>query len=103
RLVHGLVFAPYLPLAVVVGEDRLVDHGDAVFHRAHRLAHTAAAARLHVGVEGGVGHHVEAGVGARDPAEVALHAGIEVDDRAHGAGRVLLEVRVALRHVPLPA
>ena len=79
RLVHGLVLAPHLPLARVVGEDRLVDHGDAVLHRAHRLAHAAAAARLHVGVEGGVGHHVEAGVGARDPAEVALHAGVEVD------------------------
>src|SRR5512145_1136098 len=69
-LVGGLVLAPHLPLAGVVLEGRLVDHRDAVLHRAYRLAHAAAAARLHVGVEGRVRHHVEAGVRAGDPAEV---------------------------------
>src|SRR4029450_4530566 len=92
-LVGGLVLAPHLPLAGVVFEGGLVDHRDAVLHRAHRLAHTAAAAGFHVGVEGGVGHHVEARVGARDPAEVALHAGVEGDHRADGARGELLEVR----------
>src|SRR5688572_4206883 len=60
-LVSGLVVAPHLPLAGVVLEHRLVDHRDAVLHRAHRLADAAPAAGLHVGVEGAVGHHVEAG------------------------------------------
>src|SRR5262245_54672724 len=100
-LVGGLVLAPHLPLAGVVLEHRLVDHGDAVLDRAHRLAHPAAAAGLHVGVEGRVGHDVEAGVRTGDPAEVALHARVEVDDRTHRPGRELLEVRVALGNVPL--
>ena len=30
-----------------------------MLHRAHRLAHAAAAARLHVSVEGPIGHHVD--------------------------------------------
>src|SRR6058998_3699134 len=100
-LVAALVLAPHLPLARVVVEHRLVDHGDAVLHRTHRLAHAAAAARLHVGVVRPVGHDVEAGVGALDPAERALHARVEVDDRAHRARRELLEVRIALGHVAL--
>src|SRR5262247_3288605 len=100
-LVLLLVLAPHLPLARVVLEHRLVDHRDAVLDRADRLADTAAAARLHIGVVRAVGHHVEARVGALDPAERALHARVEVDDRAHRAGRVLLEVRVALGHVAL--
>src|SRR5215510_12578622 len=69
----------------------------------HTASHTPAAARLHVGIEGGVGHHVEARVRAGDPAEVALHTGVEVDHRAHGARGELFEVRVALGHVALPA
>src|SRR5262245_11721919 len=100
-LVLLLVLAPHLPLARVVVEHRLVDHRDAVLDGADRLADAAAAARLHVGVVGAVGHHVEAGVGALDPAERALHARVEVDDRAHGPRRELLEVRVALGHVAL--
>src|SRR5712692_8653252 len=100
-LVAGLVLPPHLPLAGVVLELGLVDHRDAVLDRAHRLAYAAAAARLHIGVKRRVRHDVEAGVRARDPAEVALHAGVEVDHRAHGAGRELLEVGVALGHVPL--
>src|SRR4029453_5361950 len=96
-----LVLAPHLPLARVVVEHRLVDHGDALLDRADRLAHAAAAARLHVGVVGAVGHDIEAGVGALDPAESALHARVEVDDRAHRPCGELLEVWVALRDVPL--
>src|SRR5947207_4561094 len=100
--VSGLVFPPHLPLARVVFEDRFVDHRDAVLDRADRLADAAAAAGLHVRVVGAVRHDVKAGVRTLDPAERALHAGVEVDDRAHGAGGELLEIRVALRHVPLP-
>src|SRR5215468_6957045 len=43
-----LVLSPRLPLAVVVRELGLVDHRDAVGHRADRLAHATAAARFHV-------------------------------------------------------
>src|SRR5881396_3725413 len=100
--VSGLVFPPHLPLARVVFEDRFVDHRDAVLDRADRLADAAAAAGLHVRVVGAVRHDVKARVRTLDPAERALHAGVEVDDRAHGAGGELLEIRVALRHVPLP-
>src|SRR5439155_6044831 len=100
-LVPLLVVPPHLPLARVVVEHRLVDHRDALFHRADRLAHAAAAARLHVGVVGAIGHDVEAGVGALDPAERALHARVEVDDGPHRPRRELLEVRVALRDVSL--
>src|SRR5437879_1231988 len=96
-----LVLAPHLPLARVVVEHRLVDHRDALLDRADCLAHATAAARLHVGVVAAVGHDVEAGVGALDPAEGALHARVEVDDRAHRPRGELLEVRVALRDVPL--
>src|SRR5947208_14845641 len=100
-LVGGLVLPPHLPLARVVLELGLVHHRDAVLDRTHRLAHAAAAARLHVRIEGGVGHHVEARVRAGDPAEVALHTGVEVDHRAHGARGELLEVGIALGHVAL--
>src|SRR5262247_4263448 len=100
-LVLLLVLAPHLPLARVVLEHRLVDHRDALLDRANRLADAAAAARLHVGVVGAVGHDIEAGIGALDPAEGALHARVEVDDGAHRPRRELLEVWVALRDVPL--
>src|SRR5262245_48854266 len=100
-LILLLVLAPHLPLTRVVLEHRLVHHRDAVLDRAHCLADAAATARLHVGVVGVVGHHVEAGVRALDPAERALHARVEVDDRPHRARRELLEVRVALGHVAL--
>src|SRR5713101_4783983 len=103
RLVRALVLAPHLPLAGVVLEGRLADHRDTFLRGADRLAHAAAAARFHVGVVQAVGRHVEAGVGALDPAERALDALVEVDDRAHGARRVFLEVRVALRDVALAA
>src|SRR5213594_4500570 len=101
-LVRGLVLPPHLPLARVVFEDRLVDHRDAVLDGADGLADAAAAAGLHVRVVGAVRHDVEAGVRTLDPAQRALHAGVEVDDRAHRAGRELLEVRVPFRHVALP-
>src|SRR5712664_3477021 len=100
-LVPVLVVPPHLPLARVVVEHRFVDHRDALFHRADRLAHAAAAARLHVGVVSAIGHDVEAGVGALDPAERALHARVEVDDGSHRPRGELLEVRVALGHIPL--
>src|SRR5262249_55917483 len=45
--VRVLVLAPHLPLALVVVEGGLVDHGDAVLHGADRLADSAATARLH--------------------------------------------------------
>src|SRR5882724_11508288 len=98
-LVAALVLAPRFPLARVVVEHRLVDHRDAVLHRADRLAHAAAAAGLHVGVVCSVRHDVEAGIRALDPAERALHARVEVDDGPHRARRELLEIRVALRDV----
>src|SRR5215467_12807058 len=100
-LILLLVLAPHLPLTRVVLEHRLVHHRDAVLDRAHSLADATAAARLHVGVVGVVGHHVEAGVRALDPAERALHARVEVDDRPHRARRELLEVGVPLGHVAL--
>src|SRR5207302_5693530 len=96
-----LVLPPHLPLARVVFEDRLVDHRDAVLDGTDGLAHAAAAAGLHVRVVGAVRHDVETGVRTLDPAERALHARVEVDDRTHGPGGELLEVRVALRHVAL--
>src|SRR5882724_6906555 len=100
-LVPLLVVPPHFPLARVVVEHRLVDHRDALFHRADRLAHAAAAARLHVAVVTASGHDVEAGVGALDPAERALHTRVEVDDGTHRPRGELFEVRVALRDVPL--
>src|SRR6266849_807450 len=100
-LVAALVLAPRFPLARVVVEHRLVDHRDAVLHRADRLAHAAAAAGLHVGVVRSVRHDVEAGIRALDPAERALHARVEVDDGPHRARRELLEIRVALRDISL--
>src|SRR6185369_9009609 len=90
-----LVLAPHLPLAGVVAELGLVDHRDAVRLGADRLADPAAAARLHVRVVHAVRHDVEAGVGALQPAQRALDALREVDDRPHGPRRVLLERGVA--------
>src|SRR5437867_8248519 len=100
-LVLLLVVPPHFPLSRVVVEYRLVYHRDALFYRADRLAHVAAIARLYVGVVGAIGHDVEAGVGALDPAERALHARVEVDDGPHRPRGELLEVRVALGHIPL--
>src|SRR5213594_3102147 len=61
------------------------------FSTGQTASHAAAAARLHVGVVGAVGHDVEAGVGALNPAERALHARVEVDDGPHRPRRELLE------------
>src|SRR5437660_10362607 len=52
RRVGGLVLPPHLPLAGVVLEGGLVDHRAAALDRPDRLAHAAATAGLHVGVEG---------------------------------------------------
>src|SRR4029453_10485007 len=101
--VRVLVLAPHVPLALVVVERGLVHPRVAVLPPTDRLAHPAPAARVHVGVVEAVRRHVEDAVRALDPAERALHAGIEVDDRPHRAGRELLEVRVPLRPVTLPA
>src|SRR6185369_16997057 len=85
--IAGLVPAPHLPLARIVVEGRLADHRDAVLHRAHRLADPAAAARVHVGVVETVGRDIKTRIGALDPAERALDARVEVDDRPHRPGR----------------
>src|SRR5712692_903013 len=63
-LVAFLVLLPHLPLAVVIAELRLVDHGDAFLHRADRFADSTAATRLHIRVVQAVRGDVEAGVGA---------------------------------------
>src|SRR5439155_14152629 len=86
-------------LAGVVLEGGLVDHRDAVLHRADGFADAAAAAGLHVGVVEPVGHDVEAAVRALEPAERALDARLEVDDRAHRPGRELLEDAAPLRAI----
>src|SRR5713101_6479876 len=57
-LVRALVLAPHLPLAGVVLEGRLADHGDAVLGGTDGLADPAAAAGLHVGVIETLGRHV---------------------------------------------
>ena len=85
----------HLPLAGVVVEGGLVHHRDAVLHWADRLADAAAAAGFHVGVVEALWGDVEAGVRALEPAESALHARVEVDDRPHGAGENFL--KTALR------
>src|SRR5712692_75667 len=96
-LVALFVLPPHLPLAGVIRELGLVYHGDAVGHRADRLAYAAAAARLHVSVVEALGRDVEAGVRALQPAERALDAGVEVHHRPHGAGSELLEGGVPRR------
>ena len=95
-LVSRLVLLPHLPLAGVVGERGLVDHGDAVRHGAHRLADPTTTARFHIRVVVRVGRDVEAGVRALQPAQRALHAGVEIHDRPHRAGGILLEGGVAV-------
>src|SRR5919109_852193 len=90
------VLFPHLILTAVVSEGGLVHHGDALFHRAHGLAHAAAAAGLHVGIIQMLGGDIEAGIGTLQPAQGALDAFIEIDHRPHRARRVLLKVRIAL-------
>src|SRR3954470_24916926 len=85
-LVGGRVLAPRLPLARVVLEPGLVDHGHAALLGAHRLAYPAAAAGLQVGVVEAVRRHVEAAVRTLQPAERALDALLEIDHRPHRAG-----------------
>src|SRR5712692_8052344 len=99
--VGRLVAPPHLPLAGIVLERVLPDHGDALLGRADGLADAAAAAGLHVGVVEPVRRHVEARVRTLEPAERALHALVEVDDRAHGARGELLEIRVPLGDIAL--
>src|SRR5712692_6074065 len=101
--VGRLVAPPHLPLAGIVLERVLPDHGDALLGRADGLADAAAAAGLHVGVVEPVWRDVEARVRALEPAERALHALVEVDDRAHRARGELLEIRVALGDIALAA
>src|SRR5437016_4519804 len=97
RFVGGLVGAPRLPLTGVVGELRLVHHGDAGRDRADGLADAAAAASLEVCVIEPLGGDVEDAVRTLQPAERALDALVEVDHRPHGARRPLLERWVAPR------
>src|SRR3989449_7795320 len=80
-LVLLLVVPPHFPLARGVVGHPLVYQPDSPFHPADRLAHAPAAARLHVGVVGAIGHDVEAGGGALGPAERALRARVEADAR----------------------
>src|SRR5262249_16114459 len=98
-----LVLTPRFPLARVRVEHRLVHHRGAVLHRTDGLAHAAAATRLHIGVVEAVRHHIEARVRALDPAERAFHARLEVDHWPHRPRGELLEIRIALGYVALPA
>src|ERR671922_1247962 len=84
------VLHPHLVLTGIVGERRLVDHRDTLLDGAYGLAHTAAAAGRHIGVVQVLRGDVEAGVGALQPTQSALHAFVEIDHRTHRAGRVLL-------------
>src|ERR1700674_888679 len=95
--VAWLILPPHLPLAgVVVGLD-LVHHCDAVLHGANRLTHATPAASFHVGVVQALGGNVKTGIGALQPAQRALDAGVEVEDRPHRSCGELLERGIARR------
>src|SRR5713226_9747063 len=96
-LVAFLVLVPHLPLAVVVAELRLIDHGDAFLHRADGFADAAAAARLHIRVVEAVRGDVEAGVRALQPAQRTLDASVEIHYWSHRARAELLKRGVAVR------
>src|ERR671936_255561 len=83
-------------LVVVVGELQLVDHHDAVLHRADLRADPASDARLVYDLVVPRRRHLEALVGTVQPAHRALDARVEVHHRAEGARRVLLEEGVTL-------
>src|SRR5919108_2029610 len=83
------ILLPHLVLTGVVGERRLIDHGDAVLHRADGFAHATPAARLHIGIIQVLSGHIEAGIGALEPTQGAFDAGVEIDHRPHRPRRVL--------------
>src|SRR2546426_4258426 len=87
-------------LVLVVGELQLVDHHDAVLHRAHLRADPAADAGLVDHLVVTRGRDLEALVGTVQPAHRALDACIEIHHRAEGARRVLLVEGVALAGLP---
>src|SRR5205814_6739507 len=86
--------------SVVVLELQLVDHDDAVLDRADLGADAAPDAGLVHDLVVALGRHLEALVGAIEPAHRALDAGVEVHHRPERSGAVLLVVRVALPGLP---
>src|SRR6266511_3483993 len=70
------ILLPHLVLTGVVGKRRFVDHGDAVLHRADGLTHATPAAGLHVGIIQMFRGYIEAGIGALQPTQGALDAGV---------------------------
>src|SRR5216683_2358720 len=74
-LVLFRLLLPLQPLTGVVGELRLVHHGDAIGNGTDCLANSAATAGLHVGVVETVRGDVEARVRALQPTERAFDAG----------------------------
>src|SRR6266566_5531105 len=95
-VVAVVVFLPELPLVLVVLEPELIDHDDAVLHRAHLRADAAADARLVDDLVMAFGRDLEALVGAVEPAHRALDARVEVHDRAQCPRRVFLVLRIPL-------
>src|SRR6266566_4584622 len=99
-VVPVVVLLPELPLVHVVLELELVDHHDAVLHRADLRADPAADARLVTDLVMPLGRDLEALVRTIEPAHRALDARVEVHDRPQRAGAVFLVVRVALARLP---
>src|SRR5712691_829161 len=95
-VVLGAVLLPELPLVHVVGELQLVDHDDAILHRADLRADAAADARLVDDLVVPLGRDLEALVGAVEPAHRALDARVEVHHRPHRARAVLLVIGIPL-------
>src|SRR6266571_455419 len=95
-VVSVVVLLPELPLVLVVFELQLVDHDDAVLHRADLRADPAADAGLVHDLVVPLGRDLEALVRTVEPAHRALDAGVEVHHRPQRARAVLLVVGVAL-------
>src|SRR5919204_1011495 len=95
-VVAGMVLLPELPFVVVVLEFELVDHDDAVLHRAHLRADAAADARFVDHLVVALRRDLEALVGAVEPAHRALDARVEIHHGAQRPRRVLLVLRIAL-------
>src|SRR5215475_4017901 len=81
---------------LVVVEDGLVHHLDAAADRAGLRADAAPAAALVADVVVALGSRDETFVRADRVADLALHAGVELDQRPGRAGRVLHELLVGL-------
>src|SRR2546422_4824368 len=95
-VVPVVVLLPELPLVVVVFELELVDHDDAVLHRADLCADTASDAGLVDDLVMAFRRYLEALVRAVQPAHRALDARVEVDHRTQRPRRVFLVLRIAL-------